>query len=86
LAQAQTKAPVIRGHYSGRLSQADREHRINSHRRRQKLIEAKALKLSYCSNGSGVLIKKEHNQMALLLDDAQELAEKLTDFLTKPRS
>jgi hypothetical protein len=50
------------------------------------MIEAKALKLSYCWNGSGVLVKKEQNQMALLLEDAQELAEKLTDFLTKPRS
>jgi hypothetical protein len=51
----------------------------------QKLIEAKALKLTPCYDGMGVLIKKEGNQMALLLEDAQELVEKLTDLLTKPQ-
>jgi len=50
----------------------------------QRLIEAKALKLIPCYDGKGVLIKKEGNQMALLLEDAQELVEKLTDFLTQP--
>jgi hypothetical protein len=50
----------------------------------QKLIDAKALKLIPCYDGKGVLIKKEGNQMALLLEDAQELVEKLTDFLTQP--
>jgi hypothetical protein len=50
----------------------------------QRLIEAKALKLIPCYDGKGVLIKKEGSQMALLLEDAQELVEKLTDFLTKP--
>jgi hypothetical protein len=50
----------------------------------QRLIEAKALKLIPCFDGKGVLIKKEGNQMAPLLEDAQELVEKLTDFLTKP--
>jgi len=33
---------------------------------------------------SKLKIKKEGSQMALLLEDAQELVEKLTDFLTKP--
>lgn len=47
----------------------------------QKIFEAKMLKLSPCFDGKGVLIKKEQNQMALLLEDARELVEKLVDYL-----
>lgn len=50
----------------------------------QKLIELKALKLMFCWDGKGVLIKKENSQIALSLEDAQELVGKLTEFLTQP--
>ena len=47
----------------------------------QRLIEAKALKLIPCFDGKGVPIKKEGSQMALMLEDASELAEKLVNYL-----
>ena len=49
---------------------------------KQRLLEMKALKIMSCWDGDGVLIQKENERMALRLEDAQELAEKLLDFFT----
>lgn len=49
----------------------------------QKILEAKELKLSPCLDGKGVLIKKEQNQIALLLEDAKQLVQKLTVYLAE---
>ncbi len=53
-------------------------------REEQRLIEAKALKLTPCWEGNGVLIQKEGSSLGLTLDDAKELAEKLMEYLTHP--
>jgi len=52
---------------------------------KQRLLDLKALKILPCWDGAGVLIKKENERMALRLDDARELVEKLTDFLASDR-
>jgi len=52
-------------------------------RKRQQLIEAKALKIGPCSQG--VCISKEGNVLALSLADAEQLIERLSDYLTAPQ-
>jgi hypothetical protein len=52
--------------------------------KKQATIEAKRLKLSPCWDGKGVLIKKEGNQFALLLADAEDLVLQLGDYLDRP--
>lgn len=47
-------------------------------------IDAKQFKFLPCWDGKGVLIKKEANQMALLLADAEDLALQLGDYLDRP--
>lgn len=51
----------------------------------QRLLDEKKFKLLPCWDGRGVLIKKEQNQMALLLEDAYELADKLVDYLASQK-
>lgn len=46
------------------------------------LLEAKAFKLLPCLAGKGVLIKKESDSLGLSLDDAYELVDKLTEYLS----
>jgi hypothetical protein len=53
-------------------------------RQKQVLIEAKALKLSPCWDGKGILISKEGERMGLKLEDARELVSKLEKYLTSP--
>jgi DeoR/GlpR family transcriptional regulator of sugar metabolism len=49
---------------------------------RKALIEAKALKLLSCFDGKGVLIRKESSSLGLSLDDAYELVDRLTAYLS----
>ena len=52
-------------------------------RKRQQLIEAKALKIGPCSQG--IRIEKEGNILTLSFADAEQLIEKLSDYLTAPQ-
>jgi transposase len=54
--------------------------------KKQEAIEAKQFKFLPCWDGKGVLIKKEANQMALLLADAEDLALQLGDYLDRPET
>jgi hypothetical protein len=49
--------------------------------KKQQLIEAKMLRIGP-HNGSGVVIRKEGNVLALSFSDAQELVERLIDYLS----
>jgi hypothetical protein len=49
--------------------------------KKQAAIEAKQWKLVPCWDGKGVLLKKEANHMAVLLEDAQELIVVLDDYI-----
>lgn len=49
--------------------------------KKQAAIEAKKWKLVPCWDGKGVLLKKEGNHMAVLLEDAEELIIVLDDYL-----
>jgi hypothetical protein len=46
------------------------------------MIEAKRLKLVPCFHNEGVLITKEGEKMGLRIDDAFELVDRLTEYLT----
>ncbi len=68
------------------LSREEQELQAKLHdiqRKRQQLIEAKALKIGSCSQG--VRIEKEGNILALSFADAEQLIEKLSDYLTAPQ-
>jgi hypothetical protein len=52
----------------------------------QQLMQRKALKLLPCWNGTGILIEKEGNQLALALPDCKELVEKLAVMLAPDAS
>jgi Transposase len=49
--------------------------------KKQAAIEAKRWKLMPCWDGRGVLLKKDANQMGVLLEDAEELIVVLDDYL-----
>lgn len=49
--------------------------------KKQVAIEAKRWKLVPCWDGKGVLLKKEGNQIGVLLEDAEELIVVLDDYL-----
>lgn len=49
--------------------------------KKQAAIEAKQWKLVPCWDGKGVLLKKEGNQMGVLLEDAEELIVLLDDYI-----
>jgi transposase-like protein len=49
--------------------------------KKQAAIEAKQWKLLSCWDGRGVLLKKEGNQMGVMLEDAEELIVVLDDYL-----
>ena len=49
--------------------------------KKQAAIEAKQWKLVPCWDGKGVLLKKEGNQMGVMLEDADELIVVLDDYL-----
>ena len=49
--------------------------------KKQTAIDAKKWKLVPCWEGKGVLLKKEGNQMGVLLEDAEELIILLDDYL-----
>jgi len=49
--------------------------------KKQAAIEAKQWKLLPCWDGKGVLLKKEGNQMGVMLEDAEELIVVLDDYL-----
>jgi hypothetical protein len=49
--------------------------------KKEAAIEAKKWKLVPCWEGKGVLLKKESNQMGVLLSDAEELIVVLDDYL-----
>jgi hypothetical protein len=68
------------------LSAEERELQAKLHdiqRKRLQLIEAKPLKIGPCSQG--VCISKEGNVLALSLADAEQLVERLSDYLTAPQ-
>ncbi len=54
-------------------------------RKKEQLIEAKALKIGPWFGNQGVRIEKEGNVLALSLADAEQLIEKLSDYLTAPQ-
>jgi len=49
--------------------------------KKQAAIDAKKWKLVPCWDGKGVLLKKEGNQIGVLLEDAEELIVVLDDYL-----
>lgn len=51
-----------------------------------RLRELKAVKVAFCWDGSGVVIEKETNKLALPISDAQTLIDKLTELLTQPEA
>jgi hypothetical protein len=69
------------------LSQKESELQRQLHKvqvEKERLIELKKLKLESCWGGTGVLLSKEGNKLALGLEDARLLVDKLTDILTNP--
>jgi len=70
------------------LSEEERELQVklqDVQRKKQQLIEAKTLKIGPCFNGQGVRISREGNVLALSFGDAEQLIEKLSDYLTAPQ-
>ncbi|SRR5258708_732006 len=51
--------------------------------KKQRLIEENALKISPCFDGKGVVIKKHIQTLSLSFADANELVEKLVDYLSE---
>jgi predicted transcriptional regulator len=51
--------------------------------KKQRLIEENALKLVPCFDGKGVVIKKQIQTLSLSFADAEELVEKLVDYLSE---
>ena len=51
-----------------------------------RLRELKALKVAFCWDGSGIVIEKETNKLALPISDAQTLIDKITELLTQPEA
>ncbi len=51
--------------------------------KKQRLIEESALKLVPCFDGTGVVIKKQIQTLSLSFADANELVEKLMDYLSE---